>query len=967
MNAFLRLITEYRNSTVFGLLVVTLIATLGIRRLGFDDSYHEAFRSDDVRYEQLQKLTETFGAGDADCVVVLESSDMLSRSSLDALRKMHGRFGELPEVESTVSLFSMRRPKRVGRLFLPLLPGEDAKDKQLERARQESAVHPLVVDRLLTNDRRTSLVLVRLRSGSDSIDAIEPILANIRRIAKESSAGSDVTARLTGIPAIRVETIRRLQREHVLITLAGAVCATIVSWLMLRRMAAVFVVVTPAVLGVIWTLGALGLAGRSLNAVNIVLPPLVMVIGISDSIHLMFHFREACAKGLSPKDAAWLSIRELAGACSLTALTTSVGFLSLLYSKDRIIGEFGIFGAIGVSLTFLTVLTTLPLLCTTRLGRACLVAEKTTSDRNGGMWTDRIFDFVARHALRIAPVLIVATVAMIGSARSWKADFHFLENLTEESESHQAMRRIESAFGGSPLLQILVEWPHAQRLDSPETNVVLQEIHAALAKSSILGKPTSILTVLDSLPAAEGGLAERFDDLRLVPREKLRSLVAEERRMALVAANVPDAGAAALREPLDVLDRDLAAIEQRHPDYRLAATGFAVASTYRAGAMITDLLEGLSAEVFVILIVISCALRSWQLGLLSLPSNLFPLLATIFTAQALGLKLQYSTVLALNICLGIAVDDTVHFLSRYRRELKLDGDRQAAAKRTFRAVAPVMGATTLLMLTGFGAGLFCSIPTVRDFSICACTALILALVSEVVVMPTALLCVARFVERRRISREVCPLRRSTKTEKLFRIVLLVGLVASISTAVVAWYRSETIGDWCYWLIWPAMLLHQCEENIFTELVLGRRFAFLRWVRTVGYDLPPARALTLNVFVGWTLALCAGTFGSGLCGAGWCFVPLYIAAVEAVNGFWHLSVASLQRRWSPGTLSSIVITIPLACALFHDALARGWLEAPECYAMFFAACVSHHLFLHSLPRVANVARRSLRRSCEVGKR
>jgi predicted RND superfamily exporter protein len=137
------------------------------------------------------------------------------------------------------------------------------------------------------------------------------------------------------------------------------------------------------------------------------------------------------------------------------------------------------------------------------------------------------------------------------------------------------------------------------------------------------------------------------------------------------------------------------------------------------------------------------------LGLLSLPSNLFPLLLTIVVMQLAGLPLQYSTVLALNICLGIAVDDTVHFLSRYGHELALDGNRREALFRAFRVVAPVMVTSTVLMLTGFGAGLFCSIPTVRAFSLCACTALVFALASEAVVLPAILFCLAGMTEKLR--------------------------------------------------------------------------------------------------------------------------------------------------------------------------------------------------------------------------
>jgi predicted RND superfamily exporter protein len=276
----------------------------------------------------------------------------------------------------------------------------------------------------------------------------------------------------------------------------------------------------------------------------------------------------------------------------------------------------------------------------------------------------------------------------------------------------------------------------------------LQEVHAVIenAQWGPGGKgeaaPLSILTILDTLPGSADDRGAQFKELQYVPADRLRSLVREDRRLALVTANVPDAGAAALKGPLDRLEQELGRVERSHPGYGVYPTGFAIVSTYRATPMILDLFEGLSLEVVVIFAVIALLLRSPLLGVLSLPSNLFPLLATVTTVVLLGWKLQYATVLALNICLGIAVDDTVHFLSRYRDELRRTGDRRSAVRISFRDVAPVMATTTVLMLTGFGAGLFSTIPTIRSFSGGSCLALVFALASECLVLPTLLYCLA---------------------------------------------------------------------------------------------------------------------------------------------------------------------------------------------------------------------------------
>jgi predicted RND superfamily exporter protein len=308
------------------------------------------------------------------------------------------------------------------------------------------------------------------------------------------------------------------------------------------------------------------------------------------------------------------------------------------------------------------------------------------------------------------------------------------------------MRRAEEQFGGGPLLQVLVEWPAEGKLRSRETLAVLAEAHDAIEASPAASAPVSVLSVLHSLPGPDDPL-ERFGELRYVPSKNLRTLVREDERLALVATYAPDAGAAALRGPLDELDAQLRMIEQHHPGYQLHLTGLAVVSTYRTTSMIMNLLTGPTLELVIIFVIISLALRSPLLGLVSLPSNVFPMVAMAAAVVLIGWPLRYATVLAFNICLGIAVDDTIHFLSRYRRELAAVGDRREAIRRSFAAVAPVMVTTTILMLTGFGAALFCTIPTIRAFGTCSCLALVLALASEAVILPTLLLCWASVAER----------------------------------------------------------------------------------------------------------------------------------------------------------------------------------------------------------------------------
>lgn len=727
----------------------TCLALAGVTQLQFEDSYRSIFRSNDPSYHRLEQLTETFGAGENDCLVLLEADDLLGRRALRAIRRAHVALDAIPGVESVVSLHSARSKRRVGRYVLPVLPGEDARvsEERLARAREELKRHPLVRNRLLSEDGETSLMVVRLDERQSSVQELETILPHVRGALEEATREANVAATITGLPALRAETIQILKREHLTISLIGMLLATAASWLLLRRLAAVAIVALPAIGGVIWTLGLMGWTGQPLGMINGVLPALLMVIGLTDAMHLLFHFRRESA-GVASPGAAFDAVAQLGGACFLTSLTTGVGFGSLLACQDATIRAFGLWAAVGVGLTFVNVVVLFPLLAASPLGRAPRVAAAFPGSGAGASILSDLARLVARFPQAISAAAVVLLAASAVLAGQLRPDFRYTEHLSDASPSRRAMRRCEEQFGGVPLLQVLVAWESGPPPQPSELISVLSEVHHAIQRNSYAQHPTSLLTLLESLPRAGADRADAFSPLRYTPHRVTRQFVRWDQRRALVAAMIPDCGTAELAAPLARLENDLRRIETRRPGFSFAVTGFMPVAAKRTPAMILELARSLGVAVLVIFAMIAVAFRSWRFGLISLLPNAAPLLATAAVMAAVGKPLQYTTVLAFSICLGVAVDDTIHFLVRYRRELARTGDPRVAVRRTLAAVGPVLIATALLMMLGFGAAFSASLLTVRAFALFSCVALGIALLGDLLILPAVILAVSSRGKRR---------------------------------------------------------------------------------------------------------------------------------------------------------------------------------------------------------------------------
>ena len=184
-----------------------------------------------------------------------------------------------------------------------------------------------------------------------------------------------------------------------------------------------------------------------------------------------------------------------------------------------------------------------------------------------------------------------------------------------------------------------------------------------------------------------------------------------------------------------------------------------------------------------------------------------------------------------------------------------------------------------------------------------------------------------------------------------KLILLGGFLIANGIILVQVLTSGSFADCTYWLILPVMMLHQVEEHILTECVFGQRLSFLVWAKEQGFDLTPTRAAALNCLVGWTLGTLAG-----LCGGNWLLVPLFVLTVEGVNGCWHIMTAVRQRRWSPGVVSSLLVTIPFATWLMGRSMSLELVSVPIVASLVTAAFVSHHCFISSLRKQKNPSRR-----------
>jgi predicted RND superfamily exporter protein len=424
-------------------------------------------------------------------------------------------------------------------------------------------------------------------------------------------------------------------------------------------------------------------------------------------------------------------------ACFLTSLTTAIGFSSLTLARHEWVQEFGWCSVIGVGLMFISVVTVIPLIAVTPLGRNLHAGhEKSLIDRNlqkiGGL-----VESVLRRPVLFSTLGIVLTIVFTAVSLTLRPDEKRSTALPESSEVARALRHMDDVLGGLEFSAVEVRWTPDVDSESSEILDVVTEVDDLLHTEPLIGYPLSIRNLIDSLPG-EGSSVDRFPMVELLPPPLKRAFFTPETRTATVTFRVQDLGIARFGPVFERLQQGLQEIQQRHPSFRMQLEGSAVWRWENLYRMVIDLAASLGTAAAIILCVMALAFRSLRIGLISIVPNIFPLALTGTWLAWSGQPLELVSVLSFTICLGIAVDDSIHFLTRFTEETSRTTDLQAAIRNAFGGVGVALVMTTVVLVTGFSTVAFSDSHDHHIFATMGGLTIASALLADLIFLPAML-------------------------------------------------------------------------------------------------------------------------------------------------------------------------------------------------------------------------------------
>ena len=673
-----------------------------------------------------------------DVIIVAQSDHFFTPDGADAIRDAVQAVNDLPHVASVLWMDQAPMMNIFG-LAEPILPRRNASAIRFAGAKQRAMEHPLVVGQLMSPDAKTLLLMVQIdwlfvTEDTDCMD----LLRDTASKAASKYAAAPMTFGVTGNVPIRLSRSHANADNELKFQLIGYSIALIIAFILFRGLSAVIIVALAPALGCFWTLGIFHFLGWQENEFNtVVVPVLLCMVGFTDGVHMMVQIRKHRAAGMSPSDAVRRSIREVGLACWLTSLTTAIGFGSLMWAHHELVREFGYCCVMGVLLTFVSVITVIPLACASPLGRRVHTGYGSNLVDHNLQRVTGIIDFVMKRYRLISWIAITSTLLLAGVTLMLSPDQRLTSNLASSSEPAIALAHIDQEFGGMETGYVEVRFRDVDPT-SGEIATVVGEIEGVLRSEPLIGHPLSIHSLLKALPG-EGDAETRMSLLELLPPPLKRAYFTPERRRAKVSFRLQDIGIASYGPVFERIKSGLQQIEAEHPDFSIALEGSAIWRWTNLYQIVVDLAFSLGTATLIIFVVLTFVYRSIRIGLISVIPNLFPLAATGSLLYFWGQNLEIVSVCSFTVCLGIAVDDTIHFLTRFYEEDAKGDQRQHAIRKAFVGVGTALIMTTVVLVIGFSTAL---LSDARDFRIFATMGILTigcALFADLFFLPALLL------------------------------------------------------------------------------------------------------------------------------------------------------------------------------------------------------------------------------------
>ena len=754
-----RVILKNRYLILILIAIITTLLVFQMKNMRF--SYTEANLLPENHEVNIQynKFLEIFGEEGNLVLLAVKDSSVFTTDKFNAWNSLAKSFDSLPEVEFTLSIADVKKLKKDTKNRKFVL--ESIYEKKITSQEKVNSIKKELFEKLpfydnLLYNKKTGTIQTAIYIDKEIVNTpvrkafvFDKLIPIIDRFEKENN----LDVRVSGMPYIRTINAQNIIDEIQLFVLGALFITGIIFFFFFRSYRATFITLLVVTIGVTWAFGFIGLFGYEITVLTALIPPLIIVIGVPNAVFLINKYQQEIKSHGQQAKALQRVISKIGNATLMTNITTASGFATFVFVKSQLLREFGILASINILSIFVLALLIIPIIYS-----FMEPPKKKHLNHLERRWMENVVDWMEKmvREQRIAIYITTVVIIILGIIGLYqiRVSGSLIEDMPKTKAFFKDIKFFENEFGGIMPLEILVDTKKEKGVMKLSTLKRMDKINEVIESFPELSKPVSIVNLVKYSKQAYYRGNPKYYQLPTSQEQNyifeytknsdgnsnmLNNFVDSTGQFARITTFMKDIGT----DKMNVIQERLSQIVKKEfpsERYNVSFTGKALVFLKGTNYLIGNLVFSLSLAILLISLFMAWMFRSFRMILISIIPNMLPLLITAGLMGFFGIPIKPSTILVFSIAFGISVDDTIHFLAKYRQELIASNWKiRKSVYAALRETGVSMFYTSIVLFFGFLVFTVSSFGGTIALGGLVSITLLLAMVSNLLLLPSLLL------------------------------------------------------------------------------------------------------------------------------------------------------------------------------------------------------------------------------------
>lgn len=754
-------ILRNRIAFLISIFIITVFMAYNASHVEMSYEYSALLPASDTASKDAEHFKKIFGQESNMIILGIQDKDFYKLEKFndwialgDSLKKING-------IDARLSLaHASSLTKNVDKKcfeFNKLFPSHIDSQEQLDSLAFVAESQPIYQGTLLNKDTHTYSMFVTVNAKTMASKSRVGVVKKVRQLSEEFANKHNVKIHYSGLPYIRVISAEMIKGEMFMFILLSLFITALILFLFFRSYKVVGFCMLIILISVIWAVGSMSLLGFKITLLTAMLPPLLIVIGIPNSVFMVNKFHSEFTIHGNKIKSLQRMIRKIGNATLLTNLTTASGFATFIVTSSQILKEFGVVASLNIMLVFVLSLIMIPCI----FSFLAPPSPKQTShleNKYVNQFVRRLIHLVTchRNALYIIATVVIV-VSIFGMSRI-KSTGYMVDDLPHDNPIVQDLKFFESNFDGIMPLEILIDTKKKGGALKLSTLNKIDKLDASISESPDISSSLSVVTATKyANQAFFNGKIKYFK----IPTNSTKNFILSylnnseinnssnvsfqkvfvdsTKQYARMSFRIKDIGT----KNMDSLEREIITkIENVFPkvDYDVICTGSSILFFKGTEYLVRNLAVSLLLAILIIATFMAWMFSSKRMVFVALIPNIIPLLFTAALMGYFGIPIKASTILVFSIAFGISVDDTIHYLAKYRQELQeTNWNIRKSVILALQETGQSMMYTSIILFFGFGIFSLSNFGGTVSLGILVSVTLLAAMFSNLIILPSLLL------------------------------------------------------------------------------------------------------------------------------------------------------------------------------------------------------------------------------------